>query len=88
MVRPVEGSIIILDEIGKMECFSEKFKAAALAALDSRNIVIGTVTLGGGDFIQDIKARDDMEIIEVTESNRDSLPEEILAMAALLLDEA
>ncbi len=34
-IQPVAGNIIILDEIGKMECFSEAFKKAALRALDS-----------------------------------------------------
>ena len=61
-----------------MECFSEVFKKAAVTALDSENIVIGTITLGGNDFIRGIKERDDLEIHEVTPENRDSLPEEII----------
>ena len=58
-----------------MECFSQKFITAATAALDSRNIVIGTITLGGSDFIQEVKRRSDTEILEVTPENRDQLPE-------------
>ena len=81
-ITPHENDIIILDEIGKMECFSEVFKKAALAALDSTNIVIGTITFGGGEFIQEVKEREDIEIVEVTENNRDSLPELILEKAA------
>ncbi|MCX8124971.1 MAG: nucleoside-triphosphatase, partial [Spirochaetes bacterium] len=45
-IQPIENHIIILDEIGKMECFSEIFKQAATRALDSDNIVVGTITLG------------------------------------------
>lgn len=67
--------IIILDEIGKMECFSEVFKRAAIRALDSENIVIGTITFGGDEFILGIKKREDIEIHEVTPENRDMLPE-------------
>jgi nucleoside-triphosphatase len=78
-ILPRENTIIILDEIGKMECFSEKFRAAALAALDSRNIIVGTIALGGGDFIESLKNRLDMEIIEVTLANRDTLPGLLLA---------
>lgn len=78
-IVPVENNVIILDEIGKMECFSEIFKDAALNALDSPNIVIGTITLGGHDFIQSVKNRDDIEITEVTLQNRDSLPELLLS---------
>jgi nucleoside-triphosphatase len=72
---PVDTNIIILDEIGKMECFSEVFIEAALKALDSPNIVIGTITFGGGEFIQQVKQRNDIEITEVTPENRDDLPD-------------
>ncbi len=77
-ISPANSNIIILDEIGKMECFSEIFKQAATDALDSSNIVIGTITLGGDVFIQGIKKRGDIEINEVTPENRDLLPGLIL----------
>jgi nucleoside-triphosphatase THEP1 len=68
-----------------MECFSEVFKEAALNALDSPSIVVGTVTLGGDDFILQIKGRNDMEITEVTLSNRDTLPQLLLHKITALL---
>lgn len=77
-IKPRPDMIIILDEIGKMECFSESFRRTALEALDSPNLVIGTITLGGGEFIQSIKEREDIEIIEVTPENRDGLPDLII----------
>lgn len=77
-ILPKERNIIILDEIGKMECFSEVFKEAALKSLDSPNIVIGTITFGGTDFILEVKKRKDLEVIEVTLKNRDKLPSIIL----------
>lgn len=77
-IEPAAGDIIILDEIGKMECFSEQFREAAIRALESESIVIGTITLGGNDFIREIKKRDDITITEVTRENRDRLPEMIL----------
>jgi nucleoside-triphosphatase len=84
-ITPVKLDVIILDEIGKMECFSEVFKQAALKALDADNIVIGTITLGGGDFIQGIKRREDIEIHEVNQENRDSLPDVILRKLEVIL---
>lgn len=84
-IAPGSADVIILDEIGKMECFSVVFKKAALAALDSSSVVIGTVTLGGDDFITAVKKRDDIEIIEVTPENRDSLPDLILERMSHLL---
>ncbi len=77
-ITPRNMHIIVLDEIGKMECFSGVFKQAALVALDSPDIVIGTITLGGDEFIRQIKTRDDIELHEVTPENRDSLPDLIL----------
>ncbi|MFI5343049.1 MAG: nucleoside-triphosphatase [Chlamydiales bacterium] len=76
-IMPNTEQVIILDEIGKMECFSQKFIVAAKQALDSPCIVIGTITLGGSDFILEVKQRSDIEIIEVTLDNRDHLPEVI-----------
>jgi len=77
-IKPADNNIIILDEIGKMECFSEAFKRTAAEALDSPNIVLGTITCGGGGFIHEVKDRDDIQVMEVTPENRDGLPDEIL----------
>jgi len=84
-ITPRNRHIILLDEIGKMECFSGVFKQAALTALDSPNTVVGTITLGGDDFITRIKSRGDIELHEVTQENRDSLPDVILERVARLI---
>ncbi len=84
-ITPVKNNIIILDEIGKMECFSGAFKQAAINALDTPNIVIGTITFGGDDFIREVKKREDIEINEVTTDNRNSLPDLILRKISSLL---
>jgi len=73
-----EDEIIIIDEIGKMECFSEKFRKAAINALDAGNVVLGTIAVGGTDFIREIKERKDIKIYEVTVQNRDVLPEYLI----------
>jgi len=77
-ITPVGDQMIILDEIGKMECFSEVFQKAAVKALNAPNRIIGTITFGGSDFIRSIKKREDVEILEVTLDNRDTLPGLIL----------
>lgn len=85
-IQPSDNHIIIVDEIGKMECFSERFREAALHALDSGNIIAGTITFGGDDFIMRIKSRDDIEITEVTRANRDILPDILLKRISHLLE--
>ncbi|HYQ47691.1 MAG TPA: nucleoside-triphosphatase [Thermodesulfovibrionales bacterium] len=77
-IAPVAENVIILDEIGKMECFSEAFREAAVMALDSSNVVVGTITFGGDDFIRRIKNRRDIEVHEVITENRNLLPSMIL----------
>lgn len=77
-ILPCGNPIIILDEIGKMECFSPKFIDAARKALDAPQIVIGTITYGRLGFIQEVKEREDVEIIEVTHENRDFLPSQTI----------
>ena len=84
-IKSVNNNVIVLDEIGKMECFSEAFQCAALNSLDSSNVVLGTITFGGDNFIIGIKRRVDMEIIEVTPDNRDLLPETIMEGISHLL---
>jgi nucleoside-triphosphatase len=85
-ISPVGNNIIILDEIGKMECFSLVFKQATTNAINASNIVIGTITFGGDDFIRKIKERKDMEISEVTMDNRNLLPDIILRKISNILN--
>jgi len=69
--------IIVIDEIGKMECFSQLFQSSLITALDSENPVIGSIALKGDAFIAKIKRRKDISWIEVSEKNRDKLVETI-----------
>jgi nucleoside-triphosphatase len=71
------GSLIVMDEIGKMECFSAAFVSLARELLDGAGGVVATVALKGPDFISEVKRRSDVVIYEVTERNRDSLAERL-----------
>ena len=84
-IAPVTDNVIILDGITKMECFSKVFKRAVIKALNSSNIVIGTIASGGDDFIMEVRSREDIEIHEVTWNNRKLLPDFILNRIADLI---
>lgn len=71
--------VIILDEIGKMECLSKRFTDDVTALLDSPKTVIVTIALKGSGFIQQIKHRPDCRLITVTVANRNSLAESLFA---------
>jgi len=71
-------SIVIIDEIGKMECFSSKFRALVKEILDTDKLLVATIALKGSGLIADIKKRDDVKLFKVKLENRDSLVSEIL----------
>jgi nucleoside-triphosphatase len=67
------GGLVVIDEIGKMECLSPLFRETLLQSLDSPNRIIGSIALKGGPFIQGIKRRADVRLFHVSEENRDNL---------------
>ncbi len=69
--------LIIIDEIGKMECLSLRFQKILKEILDSEKWVITTIALKGSGFIAEVKERKDVELFEITRKNRDSLLKEI-----------
>ena len=69
----------LVDEIGKMECCSQRFIAAVRRLLTSHCLVVATIALRGGGFIAEVKQRTDVEQWEVTLKNREELPERALA---------
>ena len=73
-----DEQVIVIDEIGKMECLSRAFRDAARRALDGPNPVLGTVAVGGTAFIREVRQRPDVDLIEVTIGNRDRLVGELV----------
>jgi nucleoside-triphosphatase len=65
--------LMVIDEIGKMELSSARFQQAVLDALAAPVPVMAT--LGNGDlpFLEAIRTRPDVQLITVTERNRDAL---------------
>ena len=66
--------LFLIDEIGKMECFSARFVDAVWQILDGPRPVIATVALKGGGFIAEAKARPDVQVWELAKANRDEMP--------------
>lgn len=63
------GKIIIIDEIGKMELFSEKFKDVLLQALDSPQKVLATIMERKNTFADKIKEMENTKLISLTREN-------------------
>ena len=70
--------LIIIDEIGKMECLSDRFKNLLKKIFNSGKLVIATIALKGGGLIAEIKEGEDVKLFELTHRNREALLSEIL----------
>ncbi len=72
-----EKEIVIIDEIGKMEILSSRFREVVMEALDSPKIVIGVIHRENSGFFKKIKERKDVELIEVRFDNRDHIEKKL-----------
>jgi nucleoside-triphosphatase len=82
-----EGTgLVMIDEIGKMECFSPLFRDSVLRLLDADQPFIATIGKKGTPFMEGIKKRPDVNLVEVTLQNRESIRDELLAAGAAMLE--
>lgn len=73
-----EAELVVIDEIGKMELYSSKFKFQLLHNLNNQNVLATITKKGGGSYIDLMKKRADIELIELTKKNRDEVVKELL----------
>ncbi|MBI4529612.1 MAG: NTPase [Deltaproteobacteria bacterium] len=78
------ADLYVVDEIGKMELLSPKFIRKLTDLMSQPAHVFGTIAKKGEGLIQKIKAREDVELVEVTAQNRDRLT---LQLAERILNE-
>lgn len=70
--------LLVIDEIGKMELFSNRFRSVVQRILTNQGKVLGVIHRGADPFTQHIRQLQDVLIWTVTKENRDSLPRLIL----------
>lgn len=79
--------VLIIDEIGKMECFSSMFRKQVLQLFDDGGkVVVATIAKKGEGLIADLKTRSDVILTEMTTKNRDGLLHSIVAGARESVD--
>ena len=78
-------TVIAIDEIGPMELFSLEFVKAVKNAVESSKPVIATIHWKPNRIKKELIARTDIEVVEVTPQNRDSLSDIIAQKIVLLL---
>ncbi len=79
---PNRARILVIDEIGKMELFSDRFVAVLRRVLGGDWPVIGSLMAGRNPIANSIRRRPDVQVVEVTSENRQGLPSELAAIYA------
>ena len=73
--------VTVIDEIGKMELFSKRFENLVREIFDKKDKILATVPVKNvHPLVKELKERQDCFLIEVTLSNRNSLPEKIIEL--------
>jgi nucleoside-triphosphatase len=76
LVAVEKFDVVVIDEIGPMELFSKKFREAVKRAVESEKLIVGVVHWKAKDkLMEEVKMREDAEIIAVTYENRNVLHE-------------
>jgi len=68
-----ENKTAIIDEIGKMEIFSQLFRRTVIEALNSPHKVLATITRSKNTFADGLKKRLDVRVIDLSQENFPSL---------------
>jgi nucleoside-triphosphatase len=83
-----ESRLIIIDEIGKMECLSGTFCTLTRNILDSPVPLVATISLKGEGFIAEVKKRRDVRLFYMSLNNRNTLMTEVSGMLKNLTRQA
>lgn len=76
-----KAELFIIDEIGKMECFSDLFVKRMSSLLDSGKPVVATIAQKGAGFISEVKNREGVELWEITKKNRNDMAGKVASWA-------
>lgn len=72
-----ECSLVVVDEIGKMELFSPKFREAVWQIINSGKKVLGTIMFKANPWADRIKRQPQVNLVEVTRANYHQVLEEL-----------
>jgi len=72
-----ECDLVVIDEIGKMELFSAKFREAVLRILKSGKRLLGTIMLSPHPCADAIKRQPQVNLVTVTRTNHQQVLEEL-----------
>ncbi len=83
-----DADLVVCDEIGRMELFCREFQDAIVCCLDADKPLLGTIQARRNEFLDHIRAREDVDVIRVTPGNRDGLPGQLAGRLSGLVTRA
>ena len=73
-------SLVVVDEIGKMEMASGAFRGAVERALGGGSVILGTILLASNPWADAIKRRPEVQLIRLTFSDREGARERLVTL--------
>ncbi|MDI6857684.1 MAG: NTPase [Dehalococcoidia bacterium] len=70
--------LILIDEIGRMELYSQDFRDAVTDAIESGKPVLGTIMLAAHPWADAVRSRADVHVFPIDPSSRDSVARLVL----------
>jgi len=83
-VERSDAELFVIDEIGKMECFSQKFVEAIRRLFIADKPVLAAVAQKGAGLIAEVKDYPMVKLFNLNERNRDSVAGEIIELLSTL----
>jgi nucleoside-triphosphatase len=68
-----DAGLVVIDEIGKMECLSPLFRRLMCGLLEAGTPLIATIAKKGSPFMDEIKRTPGVRLLVITEASRDSV---------------
>ena len=75
-----ETGLVMIDEIGKMECLSDDFTKIISDILNSEKPLIATIAQKGGGLIAGLKKRSHVQLFKLTRENHEFLIKQICSI--------
>jgi len=74
-----DADLILMDELGFLETEAHIFQHAVIQAIEKSTSVLGVIRYGKNTtFLDNLRKREDITILMVTEKNRNEIPEKIV----------
>jgi nucleoside-triphosphatase len=77
-----EADLIVCDEIARMELMCPEFAPMVRRCLDSAAPLLGAIQQRRDPFLDEVRSRQDVRMLEVTAGNREALVDEVVQWIA------